>query len=217
MAQSKQLYWEDVEVGSEVTTLPKIAHTQMLVKWAGASGDFNPHHYDDQTPLAGATNGIIVHGALKRQWLVQLMTDWIGLEGRLTKFSCQYRGVDYPRRMKDFVDPLDGETWQCKGTVTNKADDDLQSAFAAHGWQCPCKWVLLVGARKVITYPYGMKGVASCVAIEELGLPGPTDITGLPQNVKRISRDSHLPANGTDQTDVSRLRKAGRKKNESNQ
>jgi len=43
----KQLYWEDVEVGSEITPLPKVATTQMLVKWAGASGDFNPLHYED--------------------------------------------------------------------------------------------------------------------------------------------------------------------------
>ncbi|GAI50814.1 unnamed protein product, partial [marine sediment metagenome] len=43
----EQLYWEDVEVGSEVTPLPKVATTQMLVKFAGASGDFNPLHYED--------------------------------------------------------------------------------------------------------------------------------------------------------------------------
>ncbi len=40
----KQLYYEDVEVGSEVTPLAKVATTQMLVKWAGVSGDFNPLH-----------------------------------------------------------------------------------------------------------------------------------------------------------------------------
>ncbi|MBI4303937.1 MAG: dehydratase, partial [Chloroflexi bacterium] len=43
---AKQIYWEDVEVGTEVTPLQKIATTRMLVKWAGASGDFNPLHYD---------------------------------------------------------------------------------------------------------------------------------------------------------------------------
>jgi hypothetical protein len=116
----KQLYYEDVEVGSEVTTLPKIATTQMLVRWAGASGDFNPHHYDDKTPLAAATGGIIVHGALKRQWLVNLVTDWMGDKGWLKKFSCQYRALDFPRRMMSFVDPMEGETWLCKGTVANK-------------------------------------------------------------------------------------------------
>jgi hypothetical protein len=134
MAERKQLYWEDVEVGSEVTTLPKISTTQMAVRWAGASGDFNPHHYDDQTPLAAATGGIIIHGALKRQWLIHLMTDWIGDEGRLKKFSCQYRRVDFPRRMKNMAEPLEGETWLCKGTVTNKYVEDDQHLVECEIW-----------------------------------------------------------------------------------
>jgi hypothetical protein len=43
----EQICWEDVEVGYELPTLEKIAHSLMLVKWAGASGDFNPHHYEE--------------------------------------------------------------------------------------------------------------------------------------------------------------------------
>ncbi|MDD5039079.1 MAG: hypothetical protein PHN78_07160, partial [Dehalococcoidales bacterium] len=62
----------------------------------------------------------VVHGALKRQWLVQLMTDWIGDEGFLKKFSCQYRAMDYPRYMKTMAEPQEGETWVCKGKVTKK-------------------------------------------------------------------------------------------------
>ncbi len=116
----KQVYWEDVKVGDELPTLPKIATTLMLVRWAGASGDFNPLHYDPGSDLVKATGGIIVHGALKRQWLIHLVTNWIGDEGTLKKFSCQYRGIDRPRSMKNFTEPLEGETWLCKGRVTNK-------------------------------------------------------------------------------------------------
>jgi hypothetical protein len=134
MTEKKQLYWEDVEVGDQVPTLPKIATTMMLVRWAGASGDFNPHHYDDQSPMAAATGGIIVHGALKRQWLIQLMTGWIGDEGKLNKFSCQYRRLDFPRRMVNFVDPMEGETWLCKGTVTNKYVEDDQYLVECEIW-----------------------------------------------------------------------------------
>ena len=89
---AEQLYWEDVEVDSEVTTLPKIATTQMLVKWAGASGDFNPLHWDEPFAKASGVDRPVVHGAIKRQWLIQLMTDWIGDEGTLKKLSCQLVG-----------------------------------------------------------------------------------------------------------------------------
>ena len=117
---TKQLYWEDVKEGDEVPTLLKIATTQTLVKWAGASGDFVPLHYDDPFAVASGQERSIVHGALKRQWLVHLITDWIAEEGFLKKFSCQYRMVDLPRRMKTLTEPQEGETWQCKGKVTKK-------------------------------------------------------------------------------------------------
>jgi len=113
---SKQIYWEDIEVGNDITPLSKIASSRMLVKWAGASGDFNPLHYEDTFAASERVGKPIVHGQLKRAWLVQLITDWIGDEGTLKKFSCQFRAMDYPRLMKSLWEPQsEGETWWCKG------------------------------------------------------------------------------------------------------
>jgi hypothetical protein len=117
---AKQIYYEDVEVGSELTALKKIATTRMLVQYAGASGDFNPLHYEEDFAKNLGVGKPIVHGLLKRAWLVNLMTDWIGQDGKLKKLSCRYRGMDYPRKMKGFDEPHDGETWWCKGKVTKK-------------------------------------------------------------------------------------------------
>jgi hypothetical protein len=117
---AKQTYYEDLKVNSEIPAVEKIATTRMLVQWAGASGDFNPLHYEDDFAKATGTGSPIVHGALKRAWLGQLVTNLIGEEGTLRKLSCQYRGIDYPRKMKTMRDPQDGEIWQCKGKVTNK-------------------------------------------------------------------------------------------------
>jgi len=130
----KQLYYEDVEVGSEVTPIAKVASTLMLVKWAGASGDFNPLHFDDNFAVTQGTGGIIVHGALKRSWLGHLMSAWIGDEGFLKKLSCQYRGMDYPRKMASMMDPAEGETWWCKGKVANKYVEDDQHIVECEIW-----------------------------------------------------------------------------------
>ncbi|MFQ5925524.1 MAG: MaoC/PaaZ C-terminal domain-containing protein [Dehalococcoidia bacterium] len=130
----KQLYYEDVEVGSEVIPLAKIATTEMLVKWAGASGDFNALHYEDTYAASQGVGSPIVHGALKRAWLGHLMTDWIGEQGFLKKLSCQYRGMDYPRKMKDVGVPEEGETWWCKGTVTKKYVEDDQHIVECDIW-----------------------------------------------------------------------------------
>jgi acyl dehydratase len=110
-----------------LTPLSKIATTQTLVKWAGASGDLNPLHYDAvfTKSLGSAGTGTpIIHGALKRQWLIHLVTAWMGDEGELRKFSCRYRAVDYPRPMKTTSEPEDGDTWTCKGKVTRKYVQD---------------------------------------------------------------------------------------------
>ena len=87
---------------------------------SGATGDFNPLHYESDFAIAQDMSDIIVHGALKRAWLGQLMTDWIGEQGDLKKLSCQYRAIDLPRKIKTMAEPHDGETWWCKGRVTKK-------------------------------------------------------------------------------------------------
>jgi hypothetical protein len=76
----------------------------------------------------------IVHGALKRQWLIQLLTDWIGEQGFLKKFSCQYRAMDYPRAMRTMIDPQDGETWWCKGKVIRKYIEDDEHLADCDVW-----------------------------------------------------------------------------------
>ena len=131
---SKQLYYDDIEVGTEITPLAKIATSRMLVQWAGASGDFNPLHYEDDFAEGQGVGSPIVHGALKRAWLGQLMTDWIGEEGVLRKLSCQYRAMDWPRKMKGQLEPHEGETWWCKGNVTKKYVEDDKHFVECEIW-----------------------------------------------------------------------------------
>ena len=131
---AKQICWEDVNENDELPPLPKIPTTRMLVKWAGASGDFNPLHYDSAFAAAVGVGSPIVHGALKRQWLVQLMTDWAGEQGMLKKFSCSYRAMDWPRKMATPFTPEDGDTWQCKGKVTRKYAEDSQNLVDCEIW-----------------------------------------------------------------------------------
>jgi len=130
----EQLFWEDVQVDSEITPLSKIASTRMLVKYAGASGDFNPLHYEDTFAAEQGVGKPIVHGQLKRGWLVQLLTDWMGEFGTLKKFSCQFRGMDYPRMMQDMYQVKDGETWWCKGKVTKKYTDEDEHLVDCEIW-----------------------------------------------------------------------------------
>jgi acyl dehydratase len=106
---SKQLYFEDVAVDSEITPLVKQPTTRQLVMWAGASGDYNPIHYDKDFAQERGLPGVIVQGQLVFSFLGQLVTDWIGEQGILRKLSGSYKGMNYP-----------GEAIICKGRVSKQ-------------------------------------------------------------------------------------------------
>lgn len=92
----KQLYYEDVEIGMEVTPLVKGPMTPAhLMRWSAAMENWHRIHYDwhyavehDKLPER------LVNGSWKQQVLVQMMKDWLGPEGWLWKISYQFRGMD---------------------------------------------------------------------------------------------------------------------------
>ena len=106
---AEQLYWEDVQEGTEITRLEKNATTQQLVRWAGASGDFYQIHYDKDFALGNNLPGVIIHGALKSAWLGQMLGDWVGEKGKIRSYGCSYRGMDVP-----------DDALICRGVVTKK-------------------------------------------------------------------------------------------------
>jgi len=120
---SDQVYFEDVDVGTEIPSLVKEPDNQQLVKWAGASGDFYQIHYDKDFALNNNLPGLIVHGALKSAWLGQLLGDWVGLEGEIKNYGCSYRGMDIP-----------GDTLTCKGTVTEKRTEGDENLVECEIW-----------------------------------------------------------------------------------
>ena len=120
---AEQVYYEDVEEGTELPTLRKDPTTQQLVKYAGASGDYYQIHYDQNFAKDNNLPNVILHGALKGSWLGQIMTDWIGEGGTLKKLVTQYRGMDVPGT------PIYG-----KGLVKSKHVDDGENLVECEIW-----------------------------------------------------------------------------------
>jgi acyl dehydratase len=120
---SAEVYFEDVEVGTEIKTLVKHPDTRQLVMWAGASGDYYPLHYDKDFAQSKGLPGVIVHGQLIFCFLGQLITDWLGDEGVLKKISCRYRGMVFPN--EDII---------CRGEVTRKYIEDDNHYVECHIW-----------------------------------------------------------------------------------
>ena len=126
---NKQLYFEDIEVGSEITPLSKIATTKMLVKWAGASGDFNPLHYEDKFAETQGVGSPIVHGELKRAWLVQMM-----MASPPRKKDARDENRQFIYVMPKVGDVLFWESWLRHEVPMNMAEDERISVSFNYKW-----------------------------------------------------------------------------------
>jgi len=61
-----------------------------LVRYAGASGDFNPIHWSQQTAQAAGLPDVIAHGMLTMALAVRVVTDWIGDPGALLSYGVRF-------------------------------------------------------------------------------------------------------------------------------
>src|SRR5438270_13732819 len=88
-----KLYFEDVQVGDEIPKLGKapVTHLQ-LVRYAGASGDFNPLHTDARNGEMIGTGGSIAHGMLVMGFVGQMWSDDVG-PGALRTFGVRFKGM----------------------------------------------------------------------------------------------------------------------------
>ena len=120
---SGKVYFEDIEVGTELPGLVKYPTTMQLVKYAGASGDYYQIHYDKDIALANGLPGVIVHGWLALSFLGQMVTDWMGDEGSLVKLSGSYKGMN--RVHEDII---------CNGKVTKKYSEDDRNLVRVEIW-----------------------------------------------------------------------------------
>ena len=74
-----RIYFEDVQVGDDLPALVKGPIQQIqLTRYAGASGDFNPIHQDDEFARAAGMGGVFAHGMLSMGFVAQALTDWAG-------------------------------------------------------------------------------------------------------------------------------------------
>jgi acyl dehydratase len=113
-----------VRVGDTIGPLvkPPVTKTQ-LVMYAGASGDFNPIHTDEEFAKQAGLGGVIAHGMLTMAFVGQLLTDWIGLEGELESFGVRFIHMVRP-----------GDVISCYGTVTEVREDGAKQHVTLQVW-----------------------------------------------------------------------------------
>ncbi|MDR0626634.1 MAG: MaoC family dehydratase N-terminal domain-containing protein [Bifidobacteriaceae bacterium] len=67
-----------VKVGDQIGPSIQELTRADLVRYAGASGDFNPIHYSESAARAAGLPNVIVHGMLTMGQVIQPLVDWAG-------------------------------------------------------------------------------------------------------------------------------------------
>jgi len=89
-----------------------------LVRYAGASGDFNPIHWNERFALSVGLPDVIAHGMFTMALAVRVVTDWAGDPGSVVEYGVRFtRPVVVP-------DP-DGAVIEVTGKVRSTSDAGL--------------------------------------------------------------------------------------------
>ena len=92
-----ETFFEDLEEGTEGpewSTPAPLGRTD-FVRYAGASGDFNPMHHDDEFAKGVGYPSVFGHGMLTAGILSHYLTDWLGV-GSLRRFRSRFSGQVWP-------------------------------------------------------------------------------------------------------------------------
>ncbi|MEU1971088.1 MaoC/PaaZ C-terminal domain-containing protein [Microbacterium sp. NPDC019599] len=116
-----------IAVGDVVAERTVHLTRESLVRYAGASGDFNPIHYRDDIAASVGLPGVLAHGMLTMGLAVQAIVPWLGDSGRILDY-----GVRFTRPV--VVDPEDGAALTIVAKVGAVDDEaariDLTVTFA---------------------------------------------------------------------------------------
>jgi len=105
-------HFEDVSEGDAIPAfvVEKLGRTD-LVKYAGASGDFNPIHHDEEFARSAGNPTVFGHGMLTAGFVARCITDFVGA-GNLRRYKVRFATRVWP-----------GDTITCGGRLTRRYEE----------------------------------------------------------------------------------------------
>jgi acyl dehydratase len=110
---ASRIRFEDVEVGEELPSRSNRIDRAQLVRYAGASGDFNPLHWNEEFARSVGFPSVIAHGMFNMALVARVVSDWTGDPGLLRSIRVQFR-----------KEVLPDENLVAKGRVAGKQETD---------------------------------------------------------------------------------------------
>ncbi|WUH91524.1 MaoC family dehydratase [Streptomyces sp. NBC_00433] len=111
--------YDEVEVGTELPARSFPVSRATLVQYAGASGDFNPIHWNEKFARSVGLPDVIAHGMFTMASAARVVTDWVGDPGAVVDYGVRFT--------KPVVVPNDdeGALIEVTAKVAVKLDDNL--------------------------------------------------------------------------------------------
>jgi acyl dehydratase len=108
-----------VNAGDELPEQTYTVTRSDLVRYAGASGDFNPIHWSDRVATSVGLPGVIAHGMFTMALAARALDTWAGGPGRVAELGCKFT--------KPVVVPDDdaGVEVVVRGTVKSVSDEGV--------------------------------------------------------------------------------------------
>jgi acyl dehydratase len=85
-----KISYDDVEVGTELPAQTFPVSRAALVRYAGASGDFNPIHWNEKFAKEVGLPDVIAHGMFTMASAIRVVTDWAGDPGAVTEYGVRF-------------------------------------------------------------------------------------------------------------------------------
>ncbi|MEV8429053.1 MaoC family dehydratase [Streptomyces sp. HUAS 31] len=113
-----KIAYGDVEVGTELPAQNFPVTRATLVQYAGASGDFNPIHWNEKFAKEVGLPDVIAHGMFTMAEAIRVVTDWTGDPAAVVEYGVRFT--------KPVVVPNDdqGATIEVSGKVAALLDDN---------------------------------------------------------------------------------------------
>jgi acyl dehydratase len=103
--------FDDLAVGAQQQQEFPALNRTMFVKYAGASGDFNPMHHDDTIATQVGNPSVFGHGMLTMGLAARVVKDWFGPEA-IRRLQVRFSKQVWP-----------GDVLTCTATVTGKREE----------------------------------------------------------------------------------------------
>jgi acyl dehydratase len=85
-----KIAFDEVEVGTELPAQSFPVTRATLVRYAGASGDFNPIHWNERFAREVGLPDVIAHGMFTMAAAVRVVTDWVGDPAAVVEYGVRF-------------------------------------------------------------------------------------------------------------------------------